>query len=100
MDYRIDRVEIPHLKRFKRDSDWLQLRRVLGHGSARLLDVDLNVPAFAWRSQDVEPALQPGPWHIQIALENGMLVQPMVDRPERRRLCPCWRERLRLDRGQ
>lgn len=78
MDYRIDRVEIPRLKRLKRDCNWLELRRVLGHGSARLLDVDLNVPAFAWRSQDVEPALQPGPWHIQIALANGMLVQPMV----------------------
>ena len=78
MDYRIDKVEIPRLKQLESDCPWLQLRRVLGRGSARLLDVSLNVQAFAWRPQDIEPTLQPGPWHIQSALANGMLVQPMV----------------------
>jgi hypothetical protein len=78
MDHRIDKAEIPRLKQLESDCNWFHLRRVLGHGRTRLLDAELNVQAFAWRPQDIEPILQPGPWHIQIALANGLVVQPMV----------------------
>lgn len=78
MDYRIDKVEIPRLKRLEGECNWFQLNQVFGRGSVRLLNVELSVRAFAWRSQDIEPLPSAGPWHVQIALGNGMLVQPMV----------------------
>ncbi|MDM8008754.1 MAG: hypothetical protein QUV05_21665 [Phycisphaerae bacterium] len=78
MDYRLDRVEIPRLKQLEGDCNWFQLHQVFGRGIMRLLDLDLRVQAFAWRLQDIEPVPNAGPWHVQIALGNGMLAQPMV----------------------
>jgi len=78
MDHRLDDCEIPRLGRLEQGHKWFALQGVIGHTTARLVRVILNVQAFAWRREDQEPVLRPGPWQVMIALVNGLVVQPLV----------------------
>ena len=75
---RVDSVDLPALQAIASEHSWLGMNGVTGSGYSRLINLELNVPAYAWGQEDTEPRLHPGPWNLSVVLSRGVALQPQV----------------------
>ena len=75
---RVDVIDLPALEAIAFKHSWLRMIGVTGSGYSRLLHLQLNVPAYAWRKEDTTPSLQSGPWNLSVVLSRGVAAQPQV----------------------
>lgn len=75
---RVDLIDLPALEAIVSECNWLRFRGVTGSGFSRLINLELDVPVYAWRKEDTEPSLHSGPWNISLVLARGVALQPQV----------------------
>ena len=75
---RADLIDLPGLKAIASECDWLVMSGVIGSGSSRIINLQLDVSAYAWRKEDTKPSLHLGPWNVSLVLARGLALQPQV----------------------
>ena len=75
---RVDLIDLPALEAIVSGCSWLSMNGVTGSGYSRLINLELNVPAYAWRKEDTTPTLHSGPWNLSLVLARGVALQPQV----------------------